>query len=361
MTGTSVDGLDLALIQDCNPPAILAGRTFELPVTLRDDLLHLVHDDEKATIDLLGHTDVALGQFIGRAVLDFLRSENTSPADVAAIGSHGQTVRHRPSGKHAFTLQIGDPHHIAEVSGITTVADFRRRDMAAGGQGAPLVPAFHRALFADHGERRIVLNIGGIANVTCLSAGTPLTGFDTGPGNGLMDLWIQENLGSPLDTDGAWAASGEVDPSLLALALADPYFELRPPKSTGREYFNRNWLTGLFARHQLPVAAADVQATLLELTCASINSAVDRYCAPTDRLIVCGGGRKNRALLARLAKLCSCTVDSSEDWGVDGDSLEAAAFAWFAARAMHQQPAGEPSVTGARHARILGVIHPAFT
>jgi anhydro-N-acetylmuramic acid kinase len=358
MTGTSVDGLDVAVIEDATPPSILCGTTYPLPEDLRELLLALVHDRPDANVDALGYADAQLGQFIGSCVLRFLRDEGLSLETISAIGSHGQTIRHRPDDKYPFTMQIGDPHRIAEITGITTVADFRRRDVAAGGQGAPLVPTFHRALFASPDERRVILNIGGIANVTGLMPDQELLGFDTGPGNGLLDLWAQEHLREPMDRGGQWAASGLVDAGMLAAGLADPYFMRASPKSTGREYFNRGWLDRVIASRHTPLQSADVQRTIVELVCQSINDAVDRTFGSVDRLIVCGGGRRNSFLLSRLRQLVEYPVETSEEWNVDGDSLEAAAFAWFAARALAMEPVGEPGVTGARGARILGVVFP---
>lgn len=358
MTGTSVDGLDLAILEDAHPPVVLSGVTFPLPANLRQQLLALVHDQAEANVDALGYADAALGDFIGKCVLHLLQTEGLDAAAIRAIGSHGQTVRHRPDGPYPFTLQIGDPHRIAEITGITTVADFRRRDVAAGGQGAPLVPAFHRALFAARHERRVVLNIGGIANVTGLFPGEDLLGFDTGPGNGLLDLWAQEHLGAPMDRDGEWAASGIIQPGLLSAGLADSYFSRSLPKSTGREYFNRSWIERLIAGRLQQLPAANVQRTLVELVCRSIVEAIDQSFGAVDRLIVCGGGRKNTFLLNRLRHIARHPVDTSEDWKIDGDSLEAAAFAWFAARALGGEAAGEPAVTGAHGARVLGVVHP---
>lgn len=358
MTGTSVDGLDLALVRDSSRPEILAGRTYPLPEKLREQLLQFVHNDPSGNIDQLGYADAALGDFIGETVLTFLNEEGAALSTITAIGSHGQTIRHRPTPPHAFTLQIGDPHRIAEITGVTTVADFRRRDVAAGGQGAPLVPAFHRALFASPSERRVVLNIGGIANVTALIPDKNLLGFDTGPGNGLMDLWVQEHLGQPMDTNGAWASSRTLDDALVTLALEDPYFHKRPPKSTGREYFNRAWLDDLLRRRHYPLDPAVVQASLAALVARSVTLAINSQFGAIDLLIVCGGGRRNGLLLKLLHEYADYPVLISEDLGVDGDSLEAAAFAWFAARALSHDSAGEPAVTGARASRVLGVIYP---
>ena len=256
MTGTSVDGLDLALIEVVGSAVnLIAQRTFPLPSALRKTLLELgqgIGDN----LDALGEADAALGRFIGETARGFIESQGLATGAVRAIGSHGQTVRHRPNGRNAFTLQIGDPNRIAELTGVATVADFRRRDLAAGGQGAPLAPGFHAALFSHARERRTVLNIGGISNITRLS--TPLLGFDTGPGNALMDPWCAKHQGAPFDEDGAWAATGRVDEALLESLLSDPYLDQAPPKSTGREHYNLDWLSErLRARPSAPGCAAD--------------------------------------------------------------------------------------------------------
>jgi anhydro-N-acetylmuramic acid kinase len=358
ISGTSVDGLDLALLEEGDPPRVVAGRTYSLPEDLRASLLRLGQPGSD-DLDTLGAADTALGQFIGQTALAFLRQTSTSPAAVTAIGSHGQTVRHRPTGDQRFTLQIGDPNTIAELTGITTVADFRRRDMAAGGQGAPLVPPFHRTLFHSADEDRAALNIGGIANLTLLPADRdhPVTGFDTGPGNGLMDAWIAARRGLSFDTDGTWGRTGRVQPALLRRLCDDPFFDAPPPKSTGREYFNLAWLTQHF--DAAAPADADVQATLRALTAESIGTALTRWGTRTQRVIVCGGGRLNRALLDELRERIGCPVEPSEVHGVDGDSIEAAAFAWLAARTLDGLPGSEPAVTGAREARVLGAVYPA--
>ena len=355
MTGTSVDGLDLALISTTGKLKIEGGTTTPLPTELRTNLLALVTSSRPIDLDFLGHTDVALGRFIGEAVLDFINASGLQAGNIIAIGSHGQTIRHRPSEPNAFTMQIGDPNQITECTGIPVVADFRRRDISAGGQGAPLVPPFHRAIFADKTERRIVLNIGGIANITRLAPDESLTGFDTGPGNGLSDIWTARHLHEPLDHNGAWARSGKMNEPLLNAFLSDPYFERPAPKSTGREYFNIDWVDKFSQALSLP--PEDVQATLIECTACSIALAINRAHAATDRVIVCGGGRRNLYLMERIGSAMACPVEPSEILGVDGDSLEAAAFAWLAMKALHNETANEPSVTGAKSRNVLGVVY----
>jgi anhydro-N-acetylmuramic acid kinase len=359
ISGTSVDGLDLALIE-VEPDAIRipAGRTYPLPDELRTALLELGQPGSD-DLDSLGAADTALGRFIGNTALRFLGELGIEPDAIVAFGSHGQTVRHRPTGNHPFTLQIGDPNTIVELTGITTVADFRRRDMAAGGQGAPLVPPFHRALFGSQQEDRAVLNIGGIANLTLLprNPARPVTGFDTGPGNGLMDAWIAERRNEPFDPDGAWGASGTIDETLLQQLCQDPFFRTPPPKSTGREYFNLPWLRRHAASAQ--VSDVDLQATLRALTARSVSEALERWGNSAERVIVCGGGRLNGALLRELRQRLGRPVDTAEAHGVDGDSIEAAAFAWLAYRTISGAPGNDPAVTGARGARLLGAIYRA--
>ncbi len=358
ITGTSVDGLDLALLDLTKAVTIVACSTEPFPLELRRSLLRAGQPGDD-NLDELGQLDVVLGTFIGEAINRFLRNQNLNAIDIAAIGSHGQTVRHRPDVRHPFTWQIGDPNRIAEITGITTVADFRRRDMAAGGQGAPLVPRFHEALFRTPEESRVIVNIGGISNLTRLSADMddPVAGFDSGVGNALLDAWCQTHNDSEFDKDGAWAKSGAVLEDLLLAMQHDPYPGKPPPKSTGREYFNLSWLD-----QYLPDAAPreeDVQRTLLEYTAATIAEAVSRWAQPCDRLIVCGGGRLNDFLMARLQAKAAYPVATSEDHGFDGDAIEAAAFAWLAARCLTRETGNADVVTGASGLRVLGGIYQA--
>ncbi|MEM7080746.1 MAG: anhydro-N-acetylmuramic acid kinase [Pseudomonadota bacterium] len=356
MTGTSVDGLDLAAISvdTNNHIEILHASTFELPAQLRTRLLTL-GQSRQCDPDEIGHADAQLGTFIGTTIQAFIQSCKLKAQDISAIGSHGQTIRHRPPPQSdAFTWQIGDPTRIAELTGITTVADFRRRDVAAGGQGAPLVPPFHAALFAQAGKLIAVLNIGGISNISLL--GEDIRGFDTGPGNCLLDTWYQAHHSGTYDADGRWAMSGQTDKDLLTALLDDGYFKRAAPKSTGREYFNENWLGGFdLAKHP----AADVQATLGALTVRCTLDAIDALPSPPDELILCGGGRHNQHLLSEFRRLAACSVVTCEAKGYDGDAIEAAAFAWFAHLTLTGQPANAPGVTGAEGPRILGAIFPA--
>lgn len=360
MSGTSLDGIDAVLVDfAASPPRLVAARTHPLPDSLRQQLAALCQpgDDE---IERLGRADVALGEQFAEAVQQLLARSGIPAADIRAIGSHGQTIRHRPGA--GFSLQIGDANRIAQRTGITTVADFRRRDMAAGGQGAPLVPAFHAALFRTHEHDRIVLNLGGMANVTLLPAdpAQPVLGFDTGPGNVLMDLWAQRHLGQPLDKDGAWAAAGKVDAALLAHCLSDGYFHQPPPKSTGREHFNAGWLAAQLAGSERSPLAADVQATLCELTAVSVAEAIRQTGIDAAELLVCGGGARNAHLLSRLrAQLDPVDVVPSDARGLAADWVEAVAFAWLARETLAERPGNLPAVTGAGERVILGAVYPA--
>ncbi len=360
MSGSSLDAIDAVLVRFDPGPELIAHHSHPLPPALvaQIDALTRPGDDE---LKRLGVADVELGNCFADAVLALLDQAGVAASAVRAIGSHGQTVRHEPRPPHRHSLQIGDPNLIAERTGISTVADFRRRDMAAGGQGAPLVPAFHRAMLHDPVRDRVVLNIGGIANLTLLpaAADAPVSGFDTGPGNALMDAWIQQHQGRPYDQGGAWAASGQVQPEPLTRLLDEAYFHEAPPKSTGRDYFNLDWLE----RGWPDVSAwrpADVQATLLELTAFTIADAIRQTAADSCEVLVCGGGLHNTRLMQRLQeRLPEQTLRSTASCGLEPDWVEAMAFAWLAHQTLQRQPGNVPAVTGARHAVILGAIYPA--
>jgi anhydro-N-acetylmuramic acid kinase len=361
MSGTSLDGIDAALFDlSAIPPRVCSARTSPYPAETRSLLVQLAQGGLEHEVDMLGRTDTLLGELFAAAALALLEAAAVAAHEIRAIGSHGQTVRHRPDGPHPFTLQIGDPNIIAARTGITTVADFRRRDLALGGQGAPLVPAFHAACFRDPHEDRAILNLGGMANLTLLPADPrePVRGFDTGPGNVLMDAWIGSRQGRTCDQDGVWAASGTVLPGLLNRLLSEAYFELAPPKSTGRELFHLGWLERQL--HGEMPDDADVQATLCELTAASVTIALKRWAPRTQRLLVCGGGTHNAQLMRRLrAQLPDLPVESTADRGLDPDWIEAAAFAWMARETLSGRPSNLPGVTGARAPAILGGIYPA--
>lgn len=356
MSGTSLDGLDIALVRQEDRPTLLAHHYLPMPAALRAELLALCASGP----DELARAATAEQQWVELAaegIHELLKREQLSPDDIRAIGSHGQTVRHEPA--RGFTVQIGNPALLAELTGIEVVADFRRRDVAAGGQGAPLVPAFHEALFDTQDSPCAVLNVGGFSNLSLIEPGREVRGFDCGPGNVLLDAWIGKVRGETFDRDGAWAASGLLNEALLLRLMSDPYFAGRGPKSTGRELFNLPWLEShLAALPPLPVA--DVQRTLLELTVRSITESLQQAQSDTAELLVCGGGAHNGALMQRLqALLPSCRVASTATRGVPPDWVEAMAFAWLAHCCLERIPANRPSVTGARGLRVLGAIYPA--
>ena len=358
MSGTSVDGIDAALVSlpDNGPLVLLATHQHNIPAAVHAAIQALMQPGPNE-IEREGEQDVQLGRLFADAAQALMAKSGVGESNIRAIGSHGQTIRHRPRATHPFTRQIGNPAVIAEQTGITTVADFRMRDMAAGGEGAPLVPAFHRWFFHKPGTGRVIVNIGGVANITWLPADgqASVLGFDTGPGNTLMDQWIMLSRGERYDRDGAWAASGKVNDELLARLLADNYFSTPPPKSTGREHFHQTWVEQ-HLKNQL--AAEDVQATLLELTATSIAQALNFLPAAAEEIYVCGGGSHNRHLLARLqTRLPGIPVKTTAALGLNPDWVEAVAFAWLAHQTLSGQPGNLPSVTGASRPVVLGGIY----
>lgn len=356
MSGTSLDGLDIALVEQGERTRLLAHHYQPLPDSLREQLLALCSPgaDELARAAL---AEQQWAELVAAGVHSLLAEQQLEPQAIRAIGSHGQTVRHEPA--RGFTIQLSNAALLAELTGITVVADFRRRDVAAGGQGAPLVPAFHEALFARPDAARAILNVGGFSNLSLLEHGRPALGFDCGPGNVLMDAWIHRHRAQAFDRDGAWAASGQVQPDLLETLLGDPFFQATGPKSTGRELFNLPWLMQQLQRYPAR-KPEDVQATLLELTATSIATSLQQAQAHCSELLVCGGGAHNQTLLARLQALLPGTrVSRTDDHGVPADWVEAMAFAWLAHCCLHGIPGNRPEVTGARGLRVLGAIYPA--
>ncbi len=357
LSGTSVDGIDAALVRFAPRPEVVATHTRPFPADLRAELLALFAPGE-GEIDRLGRADVRLGREFARAVRELLAAAGVAPAAVRAIGSHGQTVRHRPGFDPAFTLQIGDPNVIAAETGIAVVADFRRKDLALGGQGAPLVPAFHEAVFRSRERDRVIVNIGGIANLTALPAdpAAPVRGFDTGPGNTLLDAWARRVLGEPMDRDGALAARGRVGTELLRAFLAEPYFAQAAPKSTGPELFSPAWLDRHLGAKGFGASDAEVQATLVALTAQTIAGAI-RALPGLDRpeVFICGGGARNPTLMRALKEaLPECAVGVTDALGVAASWVEALAFAWLARQRMLGLPGNCPAVTGASRAAVLG-------
>ena len=356
ISGTSVDGIDAALVAFDPAPRLVFGRTYALDAALAQDVLRRSQADAETSLDDVARLDTRLGQAFARAALDALADSGIAASQVVAIGSHGQTLRHDPRGPTPFSQQLGDANVIAEATGLTTVADFRRRDVAAGGQGAPLMPAFHAAVMRSPDEDRAILNLGGIANLTLLPRHGEVRGFDTGPANGLMDAWCLRHRGLHYDRDAAFAREGRVDEALLARLLAEPWFALPPPKSTGRDQFQLAWLQARLETAAL--APADVQATLCELSAATVADALRATLPGTGRLLVCGGGVHNPLLMERLAaRLPGVAVASTASIGLDPDFIEAAGFAWLARETLAGRPGNLPSVTGARGPRVLGAIH----
>lgn len=355
MSGTSLDGADSVIAEVADQHCKVLHQHFTpYPESLREQLLALHHPSHNE-LELTTLTANTLSQLYAENIAQLLRLAKVEASQITAIGCHGQTIRHRP--ELGFTLQIGNAALLAELTGITTIADFRSRDIAAGGHGAPLVPAFHAAMFAHPQLHRVVLNIGGIANLSDLPPGGEVTGFDTGPGNMLMDAWIAQHQGLRYDQDGHWAASGVVLPELLQTMLAHPFFQAAPPKSTGRDMFNLAWLNALLPAHYRP---EDVQRTLLELSAISIAAAVSQHCAKVQELYVCGGGAYNGVLMQCLQQLLQpATIQTSDVLGLAVNTMEAAAFAWLARQALYRLPGNLPSVTGAQGHRILGAVYAA--
>jgi len=362
MSGTSMDGVDAALtdFDGDRPLRVVAFVEMPFPAPLAKTLHAARRHADQLPLAELGKLDVEVGRTFAAAALLVLREAGVPEEQVAAIGSHGQTLYHCPAGDTHFTVQIGDPNVIAATTRITTVSDFRRMDLALGGQGAPLAPAFHAHVFAHPRRHRAVVNIGGIANVTLLPAGPNgrVSGFDTGPGNALLDEWATRHLGTAHDAGGKWAQSGKSCPALLERLLADPYFTQTPPKSTGREYFNLHWVNTGIAALETPPAPVDVQATLVQLTARSTASAIQDHAAPTEEVLVCGGGVHNEPLMHALREiLAPRTVDTTATAGIAPNSVEAVMFAWLAKRRLEGKPSNLPLVTGARRAAILGGVY----
>ncbi|MCW8890430.1 MAG: anhydro-N-acetylmuramic acid kinase, partial [Sedimenticola sp.] len=361
MSGTSMDGIDAVLVSFAAGQTSIKGHIY-LPwaPSLREELRRLSQPGDNE-IDRLGCADIEVATQFSKAVLQLLNEACLDRSQIKAIGSHGQTIRHRPDARRPFTLQIGDPNLLAEQTGITVVADFRRRDMAAGGQGAPLAPAFHADRLHAPSEQRVILNLGGIANITILPKQLKdgVIGFDTGPANTLMDAWIMQCHQTTYDKGGEWAASGTLQPELLNLLLRDAYFTQAAPKSTGPERFNLSWL-----KQQCPdlnqYKPEDIQATLLALTVETIASAIEHSTANCDRIICCGGGTQNSHLMQQLQhRLADTPIETTSQYGISPDQIEATAFAWLAHQTLEGLNGNLPSVTGAAHPVILGGVYHA--
>jgi len=355
MSGTSLDGADAALVDFSSGSArTLAFATVPFSPPLRERILALCEPGSDP-VDLAATVTIELCTLYANAVQGALAAGNVPRGHVVAIGCHGQTVRHRPD--LGYTVQLNDPARLAELTGIDVVADFRRRDMAAGGQGAPLVPAFHESVFRHPGSTRAVVNIGGISNVTWLPRGKRTLGFDCGPGNVLLDGWARRHLGTQFDEDGRWAAQGRIDVALLSRLMSEPFLDSPPPKSTGRELFRLDWLE---QRLGGSYRAADVQATLTDFTARTIVGAIDRFCPSTDEIYLAGGGARNAALVGRIAALAGDRpVAPTDALGVPTAHVESMAFAWLAMKCVRREPIDLTAITGARAPRVLGALYPA--
>jgi len=355
MSGTSVDGIDAVLldVSSFDQPQIISTYSAAMPAALRTTLRQLATPGTNE-IDLAGQAHTELGERYAEAAIALI--DQAAGTKVCVIGCHGQTVRHRPSGKHPFTLQLGNGALLCQRTGIPVVTDFRSADMAAGGQGAPFAPFFHRAVFSSHRATRAIVNLGGIANVTVLpkDSGSNVIGFDTGPASCLMDAWIEKHHGKRFDENGDWAASGKLSDDLLQQCLSDPYFHAAPPKSTGREYFNLDWLAQQLNTLPEPLIPSTVQNTLAQLTARSI---VDQLPPAVDQVFVCGGGVHNGYLRGLLDHLTTVSVADTSELGIAPEWIEASAFAWMATATLQHTPSTLPSVTGARQASITGAIY----
>ncbi|MGZ0078376.1 anhydro-N-acetylmuramic acid kinase [Methylomonas sp. YC3] len=357
MSGTSVDGIDAGLVDFSNGKIQLVAFHYQpFPPELRQKIHKLSQANQPVLLTDYGSLDSQIGRLFGETVLTLLSNAQILASAIKAVGSHGQTVYHAPETANGFSLQIGDPNRIAEITGITTVADFRRRDIAVGGQGAPLVPAFHQAVFGDAAQARVIVNIGGIANITVLND-KPVIGFDTGPGNGLMDWWCQKHCNQPYDRNGDWAAKGKAHLALLAALSDDDYFRLAPPKSTGKEYFSPAWLQQKLSLFP-DLEPEDIQATLCQFSADTIADAIRQYAPNTLQTLICGGGAHNGQLMKLLRKNLDMSVTSTAERGIDPDHVEAIAFAWLARQTLNNLPGNLCSVTGAATPVVLGGIYP---
>ncbi|OEF11160.1 anhydro-N-acetylmuramic acid kinase [Aliivibrio logei] len=360
MSGTSLDGVDAVLVETNGTEITLLGHAdYPMDAQLKSDVLS-VCTGQATNLKMIGEIDHRLGHLFADATLHLLNTLSVDPASITAIGSHGQTLFHSPDTQYPFTTQLGDANIIAAKTGINTIADFRRKDMALGGQGAPLVPAFHHTLFGKPESTLIVLNIGGISNISILQKNSPVIGYDTGPGNMLMDAWIYEHKQKNYDHNGEWARHGIIINPLLSKLKQHSYFSRPYPKSTGRELFNLEWFTQYIENQSYK--AQDVQATLLEFTVTTIVDQITTFRVGSEaKLLVCGGGAHNQYLMDRLQQyLPKWAVSTTNDYNVDSDNMEAMAFAWLAHQRVHDRPSNEPDVTGASRYASLGVIYPAF-
>jgi len=356
MSGTSMDAVDAVILSVEDKPRVIEAVSVAFPKQLHRDISALITTTQ-TSLSNLGYLDVALAQLYSCAVNELLKKAGIHPGKIMAIGCHGQTVFHQPDGEYRFSTQLGSGSYIAELTGITTVCDFRNRDIAAGGQGAPLVPPFHQVAFGSSDEDRLIINIGGIANCSWIPMKGSVIGFDIGPGNTLMDNWILHSKNLPYDKDGQWAAKGNICQPLLNQLLEDDFFHKPPPKSSGREYFNLDWVYAHAEKMHLSLKPEDMQATLLQLTALTIANIINHFKAP--HTYYCGGGSYNTQLLHQIAMLCDAKISDIRELGMDPGQVEAAAFAWLAKCCIHNETGSLSAVTGAMHEVIKGAIYPA--
>ena len=357
MTGTSVDAIDCALltINQNGKPNFIAATEVVISDSLRTEILDLTHS-QHTDLEAIAHLDITLARQYAQAVKQLLLATDRQAKDIIAIGSHGQTIRHRPNAKPGFSIQLGNGDELVQLTGINCITCFRQRDIALGGQGAPLAPLFHHRLFHQAGKTVVAINLGGIANVSILHPDGRIEGFDTGPANTLMDQWIYRHRQQRYDKEAAWAQCGQLNPPLLDRLMSEPYLHASPPKSTGVELFNLSWLEQYIGND--PIAPEDVQRTLCEFTALTISQAILGQCQTVDTVVLCGGGSNNPLLVNRLGNhLAQCTIQHADDYGIPAQWIEAAMFAWFAWRTMNGLPSNLPAVTGASDQTILGCIH----
>ena len=358
MSGSSLDGIDVALTEITEHRCTVVATHFQAYSANTKESLLALHFPSKNELEQSALMANQLASYYAEAINALLEQNNLKPNQIRAIGCHGQTIRHQPTlnGSIGYTIQLGNNSLLAELTNTTVVGDFRSRDIAAGGQGAPLVPAFHQSAFASKDKSRAIVNIGGIANISYLKTSGDVMGFDSGPGNMLLDHWVKLKLGKSYDEDGTWSSTGTVQADLLKTMLSDPYFSLPPPKSTGRDLFNEAWLSQHIAKSN--ISDADSARTLLELTVTTVYQHLMQHCSEVNEVYVCGGGVHNQFLLACLKqRLGSTTMALTDDLGVNADWVEAAAFAWLAKQTITHRPGNLPAVTGANGLRILGAIH----
>ena len=354
MSGTSMDAVDTALVNFDKKTTLECYREYPINKTLKQKIRQL---NETSSLDLVSKCDYEIGKLFADSVNKLLDEAGVDCEQILAIGSHGQTILHRPDGFCPGSIQIGDPNIICYETGITTIADFRRMDIAAGGQGAPLASAFHEYQFKQKNKTTVILNIGGIANITVMDE-SGIRGFDTGPGNGLMDDWIQFNKNEEFDKDSSWAEHGGIDNELFELMLGDDYFKLSSPKSTGREYFNLGWIEQHLKELNREIPPENIQCTLLNLSVISISNAINDIANNIDEILVCGGGAKNKLLMKMLKELVTCSdISTTDKYGLSPDCIEAVTFAWLAKQRLEEKTINLSAVTGAKQNVLLGGIY----